>query len=120
MAKYVISFGAGAMAHVRRDEMPMVAEAARAVCREAISAGVFVFAGGLEDQPASVVAPDGTVTSGLSPQAVSGITVVDVPTREEALVWAAKVAVACRCAQEVRAIMPDPDLDEMLSRRSRP
>jgi hypothetical protein len=27
---------------------------------------------------------------------------------EEALEWAAKTAVACRCAQEVREFMPDP------------
>jgi hypothetical protein len=31
-----------------------------------------------------------------------------VPSREEALEWAAKIAVACRCAQEVRAVMRDP------------
>jgi hypothetical protein len=36
--------------------------------------------------------------------------VVDVPTREEALVWAAKTATACRCAQEVREFMYDPKL----------
>ncbi|MCW3820280.1 hypothetical protein ONA91_38210 [Micromonospora sp. DR5-3] len=29
-------------------------------------------------------------------------------SREEALEWAAKFAVACRCAQEVREIMFDP------------
>jgi putative transposase len=34
--------------------------------------------------------------------------VVDVPSREEALKWAAKIAVACRCAQEVRELLPDP------------
>jgi hypothetical protein len=34
--------------------------------------------------------------------------VVDVPAREEALEWAAKIAVACRCAQEVRELLPDP------------
>jgi hypothetical protein len=28
----------------------------------------------------------------------------------EALEWAAKTAVACRCAQEVRALMDDPDV----------
>ena len=37
-----------------------------------------------------------------------GFTVVDVPTREAALAWAAKIAVACRCAQEVREFMFDP------------
>jgi hypothetical protein len=32
----------------------------------------------------------------------------DVPSREEALEWAAKIAVACRCAQEVRELLPEP------------
>ena len=39
---------------------------------------------------------------------IGGFCVVDVPSREEALAWAAKTAVACRCAQEVREFMPDP------------
>jgi len=37
-----------------------------------------------------------------------GFTVVDVPTREAALEWTAKIVVACRCAQEVREFMFDP------------
>jgi len=49
---------------------------------------------------------------------------VEVPTREAALEWAAKIAVACRCAQEVREFGPDPELDAMLrqadSRRRHP
>ncbi len=38
--------------------------------------------------------------------------IVDVPTREEALAWARKIAVACRCPQDVRKFMHDPDLVE--------
>jgi hypothetical protein len=38
------------------------------------------------------------------------LTVVDVPSREDALQWAAKIAVACRCAQEVREFLPVPDV----------
>jgi hypothetical protein len=53
------------------------------------------------------VATDGTVTDGPYPEAIGGLC-VDVPSREEALEWAAKTAVACRCAQEVREFMPDP------------
>ena len=75
---------------------------------EAMDAGAYVCGGGLENQQASVVATDGTVTDGAYPEAVGGFWVVDVPSREEALEWAAKTAVACRCAQEVREIMPDP------------
>jgi hypothetical protein len=35
-------------------------------------------------------------------EVIGGLCVVDVPSREEAPEWAAKTAVACRCAQEVR------------------
>jgi len=73
------------------------------------------------------VATDGTVTDGPYPQTKDlsgGVTVVDVPTREAALEWAAKIAATCRCAQEVREFGPDPELDAMLrqadSRRRRP
>ncbi len=107
-------FGAHAMDHIPEADLPAVAKAARAVCQEAINAGVYVLAGGLEDQPASIVSSDGTVTDGAHPDAISGITVIDVRTREEALTWAAKVATACRCAQEVREIGFDPDLEAML------
>jgi hypothetical protein len=61
----------------------------------------------------SVVATDGTVTDGPHPESkayIGGFSVVDVPSREEALEWAAKIAVACRCAQEVREFVSDnPD-----------
>jgi hypothetical protein len=115
MAQYMISFPSDAMDQIPEEEMPDVAKAAHAVCQEAINAGVYVLAGGLEDQPAGIVAPDGTVTDGSPPYLISGITVVDVPSREEALRWAAKVAAACRCTQEVREIGFDPELDAMLS-----
>ena len=32
----------------------------------------------------------------------------DVAKAAEALAWAAKIAVACRCAQEVRELLPAP------------
>ncbi len=110
MTQYLISFGVHAMDDIPDEDMPAVAKAAHAVVQEVINAGVFVCAGGLEDQPASIVATDGTVTDGPYPEAIGGLTVVDVPSREEALEWAAKIAVACRCAQEVRAIGPDPEV----------
>ena len=119
MTQYLISFGARAMDHIRDEDMPAVARAAHAAVQEAINAGVYVSAGGLEDQPASIVATDGAVTDGPHPQAIGGFTLVDVPSREEALHWAAKIAVACRCAQEVRAIGPDPELDAMLRQGDR-
>jgi len=114
MTRYLISFGAHAMDHVPDEDGPAVARAAHAVVQEAINAGVYVLAGGLEDQRARIVTADGTVTDGPYLEAVSGVTVVEVPSREEALAWAAKIAAACRCAQEVRAFGADPELDAML------
>lgn len=113
MTQYLISFSAHAMDHVPDEDMAAVAKAARAVVQDAVNTGVLVCAGGLEDQPASIVATDGTVTEGPFPENIGGLTLVDVPSREEALEWAARMAVACRCAQEVRAIGPDPELDAM-------
>ncbi len=114
MTKYLITFPSGAMDHIPGEDMSDVARTAHAVCQEAIDAGVFVMSGGLEDQPASLVSTDGTAIDGPMPDAVSGIMIVDVPSREEALQWASKVAAACRCTQEVRAIGFDPELDAML------
>ena len=108
MTQYLISFGAHAMDHIPDEDAPAVARAAHAAVQEAVNAGVYVAAGGLENQPASIVATDGAVTDGPYPQAIGGFTLVDVPSREEALQWAAKIAVACRCAQEVRELIPDP------------
>ena len=59
------------------------------------------------------MATDGTVTDGPYPETkevIGGFAVVNVPSREEALNWAAKIAVAFRCAQEVREILPEPAL----------
>ena len=108
MTRYLISFDAHAMDHIPQEEMTAVGEAAHAVVDEAMEAGVWVFGGGLENKKASIVATDGAVTDGSYPQAVGGFSVIDTPSREEALKWAAKMAVACRCAQEVREFMPDP------------
>ena len=59
-------------------------------------------------------APTGRAPTARTPEAMGGFTLVDVPSREEALQWAAKIAIACRCAQEVREIRADPELDAML------
>ena len=94
-----------------RSDLPEVAKAAHAVEQEAMRAGVWVYGAGLEHQDPSVVATDGTVTDGPYPETkevIGGFSVVDVPSREDALAWAAKIAAACRCAQEVRELLPDP------------
>jgi hypothetical protein len=116
VTRYLISFDEGAMTFPEED-LPDVADAAHAVVREAMDAGVFVFAGGLAGhEEMSVVATDGTVTSGPYPESkahIGGFTVVNVPSREDALAWAAKIAVACRCGQEVREFLPDPAVERL-------
>jgi hypothetical protein len=109
MPRYLISFDEGAMS-VPHQDLPAVADAAHAVTREAQAAGVWVFAGGLRPvEDVTVVATDGTVADGPEDKAyVGGLTIVDVPSRDEALEWAAKFAVACRCAHAVREFLPDP------------
>ena len=108
MTRYLISFPSDAMDHIPDGEGPAVADAAHAVVQEAMDAGVFVFAGGLHEE-VSLVATDGTVTDAPGGKAyIGGLTIIDVPSREEALQWATKIAVACRCPQEFREVGPDP------------
>ena len=110
MTRYLIKFDDGDMTFPEED-LPDVTRAAQAVAKEARAAGVWVFSAGLLHQVPSVVATDGTVTDGPYPESkehLGGFAIVDVPSREEALEWAAKIAVACRCAQEVFELLPDP------------
>jgi hypothetical protein len=110
MTRYLISFDHGWMTFPE-DELPDVAKDAMEVVKEAQDAGVWVYGAGLESQRASIVTTDGLVTDGPFPETkevIGGFSIVDVPSREEALEWAAKIAAACRCAQEVRVIPPDP------------
>ena len=107
MALFLISFDDGAMTFPEK-ELPAVADAAHAVVDEARDAGVWVFGGGLHSRAeVTVVATDGTVTDGPESKAyIGGFSVVDVPSRTQALEWAEKIAVACRCSQEVREFGP--------------
>lgn len=112
MTKYLISFPGPAM-NVASEDMAAVGDAARAVIREAKQAGVYVFAGGINDGVApALVAADGAVTSGTYPQTREldgGFCVLELPSREAAVEWAAKIASACRCAQELREFAYDPE-----------
>ena len=108
--RFLISFDDGTMILPEADAVA-VGEAAHAVVREAQTAGAWIFGGGLHSQRATIVAPDGSVSDGAYPEikaVLGGFAIVDVPSREDALTWAAKFAAACRCAQEVREIMFDP------------
>jgi hypothetical protein len=97
---------------VPENELAQVGRNAHAVIEEAKAAGVYVFAGGVEEGvPPVLVAADGTVTSGGYPWAPtlnSGFTVLELSTRDEAIVRVARIAKACRCQQELRVFGVDP------------
>lgn len=112
MTKFLVSFPAGAM-NVAADDLAAVGEAARAVVREAKAAGVYVFAGGIDSDVAPLmVAADGSTTADTYRQTAEfdgGFCVLALPSRAEAVRWAARLAGACRCPQELRAFYDDPE-----------
>jgi len=112
MTKYLVSFPAPAM-DIPSKDMAAVGEAAHAVIREAKDAGVYVFGGGInEDVAPLMVAADGSITNETYPQTKEldgGFCVLELPSREAAVRWAAKIAQACRCSQELREFQCDPE-----------
>ncbi|WLT32730.1 YciI family protein [Geothrix sp. PMB-07] len=111
MAKYLISFPAAAMV-VLDSELETVGQDAHAVIEEAKAAGVYIFGGGIDENiPPALVSADGSVAQGgysWAPKLNGGFTILDLPTREEAIAWAARIAKACRCSQELRVFGFDP------------
>lgn len=112
MPRYLISFDDGSMDHIPEADLPAVGEAARAVVREIKAAGAWIFGAGVLRQQSSIVATDGTISAGPVPETkavIGGFSIIEVASREEALMWAARISQACRCAQEVREIGYDPE-----------
>jgi len=111
MAKYLISFPSAAMV-VPHSEWETVGRDAHAVIDAAKAAGVYVFGGGIdEDIPPVLVSADGTVAEcgyPWAPPLNGGFTVLELPSREQAIAWAARIAKACRCKQELRVFQFDP------------
>lgn len=112
MTKFLISFPASAM-NVPAEDMAAVSEASRAVIREAKAAGIYIFGGGINAEVASVmVGLDGSCTTETYPQTREfdgGFCVLELPSRALAVQWAARLAAACRCAQELREFYYDPE-----------
>jgi len=89
---------------------------ARAVVDEMKTAGVYVFAGGLEEEPERAFSADPTsgavmITDGPyaeTKEFLGGFALVDVPDDETAKMWAGKVAEACGWPHEVRRFKPRP------------
>ncbi|KRA41538.1 hypothetical protein [Pseudoxanthomonas sp. Root630] len=111
MAKYLISFPSAAMV-VPDGDWDAVVHDSHAVIEDAKVAGVYVFGGGIDEGvPPVLVSADGSVATGGYPWAPplnGGFAVLELPSREEAIAWAARLARACRCAQELRVFGFDP------------
>lgn len=110
MTKYLISFPSEALV-LTQEDFPIVSAAARAVIEDAKAAGVYVFGGGINEQVDPVlVSREGELSTEIYPgsRLKGGFTVLELPTRADAVEWATKMAVACRCAQELREFMYDP------------
>lgn len=110
MAKYLISFPSAAM-DVPAAEWEAAGRDSHAVIDEAKAAGVFVFGGGIDESvPPVLVSADGAVLEGgylWSPPIDGGFTVLELRSREEAVAWAARIAQARRCDQELRVFQID-------------
>lgn len=94
------------------EELDAVAEASHNVVREAKKAGVWIFGGGFHEDNPVVVNAQGNVTAGPIAQSdvrLGGFSVIEVETEQEAYSWAAKIAESCRCDQEVREMIYDPE-----------
>ena len=111
MAKYLISFPSAAMV-VPDEEWDAVVRSSHAVIEEAKTAGVYVFGGGIDESiPPLLVSASGATSQGGYPWAPplnGGFTVLELPSYEDAVAWAARIAEACRCDQELRVFGFDP------------
>jgi len=89
-----------------------------AAIREMQEAGVLVYAGGLEEDPAEAFSADGTsgtmeITDGPyveTAEFLGGLTIIDVADEQEARKWAARIAEGCGWPQEVRRFKPRPPI----------
>jgi hypothetical protein len=110
MTKYLISFPSKAM-QLSEEEFARAGVDSRGVIEQAKAAVVYVFGGGINASVEPVlVAADGSVKpdSYSGRELDGGFTVLELPTREDAEEWARRIAVACRCSQELREFMYDP------------
>ena len=108
-----IDIGSNSIRQIVADVSP---EGAIQVVDEMKAAGVYVFAGGLEEEDGPVYSADPTsgtvlITDGPyieSKEFLGGFAVVDVADDEAATMWAGKVAEACGWPHEVRRFKPRP------------
>ena len=112
MARFIISFNDGDMPFASEAELAEIGAESHAVVREAKAAGVWIFGGGFHEDRPVVVGADGNITPGplkASDVRLGGFSILEVADAEEAYAWAAKIAKSCRCDQEVRELIDDPE-----------
>jgi hypothetical protein len=111
MDKYLISFPSAAMVVQPGAWAPVVRDS-HAVIEEAKAAGVYVFGGDIDESvPPVLVSADGAVAEGGYPWAPplnGGFIVLELPSRKHASAWAARLAKAGRCDQELRVFGFEP------------
>ena len=117
MAEYLLYFNQQWVGDHTEEWFRSRAPLAMGVVDEMKAAGVYLFAGGLEEgAPVYSVDPTGDdvlVTDGPyveTREFIGGFAVVDVPDDDAAKVWAARIAQACGWPHEVRRFGRQPDL----------
>ena len=114
MAEYLIFFNQQWVGDHTSEWFRSRAPLAMAVTEAMREAGVYVFAGGLEEDPGDAFSVDATsgkvvITDGPyaeTKEFIGGFAIVNVPTEEDARVWAGRIAEACGWPQEVRRFTP--------------
>ena len=114
MAEYLIYFNQQWVGDHSEEWFRERGPKAMKVIEEMKDAGVYVLAGGLEedvDDAFSADATSGTVVVTDGPfietkEYLGGLTVIEVPDDDAAKMWAGKVAEACGWPQEVRRFRP--------------
>ena len=110
MAHYIIYFNQQWVGDHSEEWFRSRGPLANAVVEEMKDAGVYLYAGGLEENLHSAFSVDPTggttlITAGPfveTKEYLGGLTVVDVADEEAARMWAVKLAEACGWPQEVR------------------
>ena len=116
MAEYLIYFNQQWVGDHSEEWFRSRGPLAMGVVQEMKDAGVYVFAGGLDEEPESGFFADptsGTVLISDGPyvetkEFLGGFALVDVPDDEAAKVWAGKIAEACGWPHQVRRFKPQP------------
>jgi hypothetical protein len=112
MAQYIIYFNQQWVGDHSEEWFIRRGSLANEVVEEMKNAGVYVFAGGLEEDIDKAFSADTTsgtleVTDGpfvVTEEFLGGLTIVNVADDEAAKMWAGKVAEACGWPQEIRRI----------------